>query len=58
MKFWGLSESPVPAKTQILLTMMGLLAANGRAFGSVKLRGEEILNLPCDKLDQHPRQQA
>ncbi|HEX6094092.1 MAG TPA: oligopeptide/dipeptide ABC transporter ATP-binding protein [Dongiaceae bacterium] len=39
-------------KTQILLTMMGLLAENGRAFGSVKLRGEEILNLSSDKLDR------
>lgn len=39
-------------KTQILLTMMGLLAENGRAFGSVRLRGEEILNLSSDKLDR------
>ncbi|MFM9841338.1 MAG: ABC transporter ATP-binding protein [Dongiaceae bacterium] len=39
-------------KTQILLTMMGLLAENGRASGSVKLRGEEILNLPTDRLDR------
>jgi len=39
-------------KTQILLTMMGLLAENGDAFGSVKLRGDEILNLPGDKLDR------
>jgi len=39
-------------KTQILLTMMGLLAENGRAFGSVKLHGEEVLNLPSDKLDR------
>jgi oligopeptide transport system ATP-binding protein len=39
-------------KTQILMSMMGLLAENGRAFGSVKLRGEEILNLSSDKLDR------
>jgi oligopeptide transport system ATP-binding protein len=39
-------------KTQILLTMMGLLAENGRASGSVRLRGDEILNLPSDRLDR------
>jgi oligopeptide transport system ATP-binding protein len=39
-------------KTQILMSMMGLLAANGRSSGSVRLRGEEVLNLPSDKLDQ------
>jgi oligopeptide transport system ATP-binding protein len=39
-------------KTQILMSMMGLLAENGRAFGSVRLRGEEILDLPAAKLDQ------
>src|SRR5262245_15795334 len=39
-------------KTQILLTMMGLLAVNGRATGSVKLRGDEIFNRPGDRLDR------
>ena len=39
-------------KTQILLTMMGLLAENGSASGSVRLCGDEILNLPSDRLDR------
>jgi oligopeptide transport system ATP-binding protein len=39
-------------KTQILLTMMGLLAENGSATGSIRLRGDEILNLPSDRLDR------
>jgi oligopeptide transport system ATP-binding protein len=38
-------------KSQILLTIMGLLAKNGSASGSVKLRGQEILGLSEDALD-------
>jgi oligopeptide transport system ATP-binding protein len=38
-------------KSQILLSIMGLLASNGRASGSVRFRGNEILNRPADELD-------
>ncbi len=39
-------------KSQIFMSVMGLLAANGRARGSVKFQGEEILNLPPDRLNR------
>jgi oligopeptide transport system ATP-binding protein len=39
-------------KTQTAFAMMGLLARNGFASGSVKLDGEEILNLPPQKLNR------
>ncbi len=38
-------------KSQILLSIMGLLASNGRADGSVRFRGNEILNRPPAELD-------
>jgi oligopeptide transport system ATP-binding protein len=39
-------------KTQIFLSIMGLLAKNGRSTGSVRYQGEEILNLPAARLNQ------
>ena len=39
-------------KTQIFLSVMGLLAKNGRSTGSVRYQGQEILNLPAARLNQ------
>ena len=39
-------------KTQIFLSIMGLLAKNGRSAGSVRYRGKEILNLPTSELNR------
>ncbi len=39
-------------KTQIFLSVMGLLAKNGRATGSVRYRGKEILGLPARELNK------
>jgi oligopeptide transport system ATP-binding protein len=39
-------------KSQAFMAVMGLLAENGRAAGSVKLNGREILNAPRKALDK------
>jgi oligopeptide transport system ATP-binding protein len=39
-------------KTQIFLSVMGLLARNGRSTGSVRYRGQEVLNLPAARLNR------
>ncbi len=38
-------------KSQILLSIMGLLASNGRATGTVRFRGAELLNRSMAELD-------
>lgn len=39
-------------KSQLSFSILGLLAANGRATGSVKFDGQEILNLPDPELNR------
>ncbi|WP_420430817.1 dipeptide ABC transporter ATP-binding protein [Hyphobacterium sp.] len=39
-------------KSQTFLAAMGLLASNGRSTGSIKYRGQEILNLSPGKLNR------
>ena len=39
-------------KSQVFMSIMGLLASNGRAAGSVRFHGEEILNLPSERLNR------
>ena len=39
-------------KTQVFLSVMGLLAKNGRSTGSARYKGTEILNLPARRLNK------